>query len=75
MPGDAEGKSQAVQGSHLARKVEKSEAKFLALEPLDSIVHWRRGGCEWDMHSSPTPAGFALGGPKYIKKKMHKYAL
>lgn len=37
MPGGAEGKSQAIQGSHLARKVENSEAKFLALEPLRSI--------------------------------------
>lgn len=65
MPGGAEGKSQAVRGSHLARKVERSEAKFLALEPLDSIGHQRKEGCEWDMHSSPTPAVFALGGPKY----------
>ena len=43
MPGAAIGKSQAAQGSHLAREVEESEAKPLALEPQDSVGHQGKG--------------------------------
>lgn len=42
-PGAAIGKSQAAKGSHLARKVEESEAKSLALEPQDSVGHRGKG--------------------------------